>query len=181
MKINKKFYQMSKSEYYHYIDNHKEYTDFNTLGLYRSLLENEKLRVEEKIEIREYAHKQFLKSFMFFQLKDPITYVEVSHLGEDLTKGDEIGIWDKLKANQKKILADKRIKHRNFGVYSKHECGYEDCIYKGVMIKSGSLLEEGKIHFDGDKNGYASKEKSERIKKQRRNKSKIIQDEFDTK
>ena len=105
-------------EYFFYIDNHKKYKDFNTLGLYRSIVENEKLTLDNKLAVREYAHKVFRKSFNFLQLKDPKTYVEVEHLGEELTKVDEQNIWDNVKQNQQKILKAKKIKHRNFGEYS---------------------------------------------------------------
>ena len=51
MKIGRKFNQISKSEYFHYIDNNKKYTDFNTLGMYRSICENKKLELSDQIEI----------------------------------------------------------------------------------------------------------------------------------
>jgi len=70
MKIGKKFNQLSKSQYYHFIDNYKKYTDFNTLGLYRSITENERLSLEDQIEIRDYANLIFGKTFNFYQLKD---------------------------------------------------------------------------------------------------------------
>ena len=63
MKIGKLFNQLSKSQYIHYIYNRKKYTDFNTLGLYRSICENEKLTLTEKIEIRDYANTIFGKTF----------------------------------------------------------------------------------------------------------------------
>jgi len=178
MKIGKLFNQLSKSQYIHYIDNHKKYTDFNTLGLYRSICENEKLTLTEKIEIRDYANTIFGKTFTFLQLKDPQTYFELITLGEELTVADEKQLWENIRSNQQKILADKKIKHRNFGEYSKHNCGYEDCNYNGLMIKQGSFLTESAIHFNSDKNEYAARDKSERIKKQRKNKKQIIKDEL---
>ncbi|WP_298510099.1 hypothetical protein [uncultured Kordia sp.] len=178
MKIGKLFNQLSKSQYIHYIDNHKKYTDFNTLGLYRSICENEKLTLAEKIEIRDYSNVFFGKTFTFFQLKDPQTYFELITLGKELTVADERQIWENIRSNQQKILADKRIKHRNFGEYSKHNCGYEDCNYNGLMIKQGSFLAEATMHFNSDKNEYAAKDKSERIKKQRKNKKQIIKDDL---
>ena len=178
MKIGKLFNQLSKSQYIHYIDNHKKYTDFNTLGLYRSICENEKLTLAEKIEIRDYANTFFGKTFTFLQLKDPQTYFELITLGEELTVADEKQLWENIRSNQQKILVDKKIKHRNFGEYSKHNCGYEDCNYNGLMIKKGSYLAESIMHFDSDKNSYAAKEKSKRIKKERKNKKQIIKDEL---
>lgn len=177
MQIGKKFNTLNVKEYFSCIDNHKKYTDFNTLGLYRSICENEKLTLEEKLAVREYAHRFFRKSFDFLQLKDPLTFVKVNYLGQELTKGDEEKIWDDLSIQQQKILKDKRIKHRNFGIYSKHNCGYETCIYNGLMIRQGSWLTEGTLHFDSDKNKYESKIKSERRKFDRKNEKQLIRKE----
>lgn len=108
MKIDRKFNTFTLKEYFFYIDNHKKYTDFNTLGLYRSLMENEKLSLEEKIEAREYAHKTFRKTFDFLQLKDPNVFAGVSTLGQELTVADKNQLWENIKKNQQKILTDKR-------------------------------------------------------------------------
>jgi hypothetical protein len=175
MEIGQKFKQLTLKEYFFYIDNHKKYTDFNTLGLYRSIVENEKLTLDEKIEVREYAHKFFKKTFDFLQLKDPDTFVSLLTIGQSLTVADKRQIWSDIIANQEKILKNKRIKHRNFGQYSKHNCGYPDCQFNGLMIKKGSLLEERSIHFQGDKNKYQAKVKSERRKKERKGEQDIIQ------
>ena len=149
-------------------------TDFNTLGLYRSIIENEKLTLDEKIEVREYAHKFFQKTFDFLQLKDPDTFVRVSTIGQSLTVADERQIWTDIIANQEKILKDKRIKHRSFGQYSKHSCGYDNCQFNGVMIKKGSLLAERSMFFHGDKSKYQAKVKSERRKKERKSEQHIV-------
>src|SRR5579872_1720230 len=138
MTIGRKFNELNSEEYIFYIDNHKKYKDFNTLGLYRSIIENDKLSLADKIAIREHAHRLFKKTFDFLQLKDPKVFVEVSKLGMILTKADEEKIWDEVIKNQQSILKDKRIRHRNFGTYSKHNCGYEDCIYNGLMIRQNS-------------------------------------------
>ena len=119
MEIGRKFNTFTLEEYFFYIDNHKKYKDFNTLGLYRSIVENENLTIEEKLNVREYAHKIFKKTFDFLQLKDPWTFKEVTYLGQELTRGDEEKIWSDIRKNQQRILADKKIKHRNFGEYSK--------------------------------------------------------------
>jgi len=179
MKIGKKFNQLSKSEYLHYIDNHKKYTDFNTLGLYRSICENEKLELSDKTYIRDYANGFFEKTFNFYQLKDPRTYFDLITLGRELTRADERQIWDDIRKNQEKILSDKKIKHRNFGNYSKHNCGYSDCRYNGLMIKQGSWLTENHMSFKSDKSQSAAKDKSQRIKKERKDQYKIIRDELD--
>ena len=170
---------MSKSEYFHYIGNHKKYTDFNTLGLYRSITENERLEIKEQIEVLEYANSFFEKTFNFYPLKDPRTYFNLITLGKELTIADEHQIWEDIRLAQQKILSDKRIKHRNFGDYSKHNCGYDDCPYNGLMIKQGSHFAEWTMHFNSDKSKFCPEEKSERVKKQRRSKFKIIQNELD--
>ncbi|MDF3079003.1 MAG: hypothetical protein K0S09_2892 [Sphingobacteriaceae bacterium] len=179
MEIGRKFNQLKLEEYFFYIDNYKKYKDFNTLGLYRSILENEKLSLENKIEVREYAHKTFKKTFDFFQLKDVGTFKEVEHLGENLTKGDQDKIWEDIRKNQQRILEDKRIKHRNFGDYSKHNCGEENCPYNGIMIKQGSWFAESELHFKSDRSTRSPKIKSERVKKERRNKNQIITTDLD--
>jgi len=92
MVISQKFNQLTLKEYFFYVDNHKKYTDFNTLGLYRSIIENEKLGLPEKIEVREYAHQFFRKTFDFLQLKDPDTFVKVSTLGQTLTVAGEANL-----------------------------------------------------------------------------------------
>jgi len=89
MTIGRDFNTLTIKEYFFYIDNHKKYKDFNTLGLYRSIIENKNLTMDDKIAVRAYAHKLFKKTFDFLQLKDPQTFVEVEYLGQELTKGDE--------------------------------------------------------------------------------------------
>ena len=51
MKINKKFKQINMAEYRHYIAHHQKYADFNPLGLYRSILENDKLDEAARLEV----------------------------------------------------------------------------------------------------------------------------------
>jgi len=162
------FNKLNINEYKFYIDYYKKYTDFNILGLYRSLTENEILSLEEKIELRDYAHNTFQKTFDFLQLKDPVTYFLVSTLGLELTEADKAQIWLDIRKNQQEILKDKKIKHRNFGDYSKHNCGNEDCPFNGLMIKQGSILAEGHMNFKTDKNKYNAKIKSERLKQESR-------------
>jgi hypothetical protein len=89
MEIGQRFNKLTLKEYFFYIDNYKKYTDFNTLGLYRSIVENEKLSLDDKLSLREYAHKKFRKTFEFLQLKDPKIYIDIKYLGQELTKGDE--------------------------------------------------------------------------------------------
>lgn len=178
--VGKKFNELNAEEYVFYIDNHKKYKDFNTLGLYRSLVENGKLSLEDKIAIREHAHSLFKKSFDFLQLKDPQIFVEVSTLGMNLTKADVAQLWDDIRKNQQNILNDKRIRHRNFGTYSKHDCPYEDCIYKGLMVRPDSRLAWTNMHFESDKNRWESKTKSERRRLDRKRERAIIKEQFDS-
>ena len=180
MEIGQKFNQLTLEEYFFFIDHYKKYQDFNTLGLYRSIIENDKLSIDEKIEVREYAHKTFKKTFDFLQLKDPKVFVKVSTLGQELTKGDDEKMWNDIQKNQQKILADKKIKHRNFGNYSKHNCGYDNCVWNGLMIRQGSWLSETNMHFKGDKNKYQQKLKSDRRKSVRKKEKQIINSELDS-
>ncbi len=70
MEIGRKFNTLSLSEYKHYIENHKKYVDFNTLGLYRSIIENENLTLADKIFVRDFANKFFHKKLStFYKLK----------------------------------------------------------------------------------------------------------------
>ena len=162
MKIGVKFNQLTYAEYLQMIEYHQKYTNFNTLGLYRSILENDKLDGDQKIAIRNLAHSKFLKTFEFLQLKDPYTYIQVSTIGETLTKADERQLWQDVRINQEQILKDKRIKHRNFGSYSKHDCGYDDCPYNGVMIRQGGFLTESTMRFDSDNHRWAKELKARR-------------------
>ncbi|ALM48969.1 hypothetical protein AMR72_08770 [Flavobacterium psychrophilum] len=174
MKIDRKFNTFTFKEYFDCIENHKKYTDFNTLGLYRSLTENEKLDTEQKIEVREYAHSFFKKQFDFLQIKDPETYIGVSTIGQELTEGDTHQMWVDLWSYQEKTLKDKRIKHRNFGVYSKHNCPYEDCRFNGMMVRQGSGLAERSLRGAN----YYGKWKAGELKSERKNSGKIIQKEI---
>ncbi len=179
MEIGQKFNTLTLKEYFFYIDNYKKYKDFNTLGLYRSIIENEKLTLEDKIAVREYSHRTFKKTFDFLQLKDPGIFVEVEYLGQELTKGDEERIWDDIRLYQQRILADKKIKHRSFGTYSKHSCPYEDCFLNGVMIRQGSRLAGTEMHFVNDKNNYGVRHKSEIRKADRKREKQIIKNEIE--
>lgn len=180
MNIGRKFNSLSVSEYRHYIENHKEFADFNTLGLYRSIIENESLTLADKISVRDFANKFFQKTFDFLQIKDPFTYFKLITLGENLTVGDEERLWNQISKNQEKILKNKKIRHRNFGVYSKHLCGYETCPYNGLMIEQGSFLTEYEMRFDSDRNNYCAKLKSKRFKKERKKERQIIKKLLDS-
>jgi hypothetical protein len=151
--------KLTLKQYIATIDNYRKYTDFNTLGLYRSIVENEKLSLEEKIEVREYAHRTFIKTFDFLQLKDPNTFFEVSTLGQSFTLADERQYWKNIIANQEKILKDKKLNHRNFGVYSRHQCGWDLCPFLGLMVKPGWSLKYADMHHKSDKTKNPGKSK----------------------
>ncbi len=168
MKIARKFNELSKAEYFHYIDRHEDYSDFNTLGLYRSICENENLDLADRLEVRDYANQTFAKTFDFLQLKDPRTYFELVTLGEELTVADEGQLWVEIRKNQERILSDKKIKHRNFGSYSKHNCGHPGCPFDGMMIRQDSWLAYRHMFFDSDRTKVSVKAKSERFKKERK-------------
>lgn len=174
MKIERSFNTFSKQEYFEVVPEHEKYTDFNTLGLYRSILENEKLSLEDKFEVFELSNNHFQKTFEFLVLKDPRTWFDLTHLGKDLSRGQEWDLWKELKERQQKILKEKRFGHRNFGTYSKHDCGVPHCPYDGLMVHPKSLLAESHIHFDSDKNPYSAKQKAEKRKSDRKKHKRII-------
>ncbi len=169
MKLTQKFNRLTFSEYLNILARHQDYSNFNILGLFRSLLENNKLELNQKVELRDIVRTKFPKQFEFLQLKDPHTYLEIQILDRaEVTIADRSQLWRDIITNQQKILAAKKIKHRNFGNYSKHDCGYESCPYNGIMIKRGSYLSEGKIIFPTDDRTYRKEMKSDRQRKAKR-------------
>ena len=174
MKVGKQFNTLTYGEYLYLIENHKKFTDFNTLGLFRSIVEATELSLEEKLELRKAAVAAFAKTFVFLQLKDPQTYFEVSTLDETLTKADESRAWENIKRNQQKILESKRLSHRNFGTYSKHDCGYDTCFMRGVMFSQGSHLAGSGMHFHSDNRSWSKELKAERRKQDRKAEQRIV-------
>ncbi|MCI1187324.1 hypothetical protein MON38_07815 [Hymenobacter sp. DH14] len=178
MKVGKQFNTLTYGEYLHLIENHKKFTDFNTLGLFRSTVETTKLSLEEKLELRKVAIAAFAKTFEFLQLKDPQTYFEVSTLGESLTVADKNQVWEDIRRNQQKIWESKKPGHRNFGTYSKHLCGYDTCPLNGMMIRAGSRLSYGgEMHFNSDNSRdwskWSKELKAERHKRDRKTEFRI--------
>jgi hypothetical protein len=181
MKINRKLNTFTYGEYAYLLEHYKKYTDFNTLGLFRSIVDNNKLDLEQKIKVRDLAITAFLRVFEFLQLKDPDTYFDLRALGQELTVADKNKAWDDIKFNQQRILESKRLNHRNFGTYSKHECGYETCHLKGLMIRQGSQLAYGgEMHFCSDKESYVLREKSRIRKQERKSRRQFITARFDS-
>ena len=167
MKIDRPFNQLNKEEYLFYIENNKQYEDFNILGLYRSLLENEDLDLNQQVEIRDFANQYFQKTFDFLQLKDPKTYFGVFYLEQEMTDGDVLNAWRIIRENQQKILNDKKIKHRNFGTYSKHNCGLPYCHYNGLMIKQNAFNSRDFMCFKTDEKKDEKINKSKRLQKEK--------------
>ena len=177
MKIGRQLNTLSYGEYLKLLKKHSRFTDFNSLGLFRSILENEKLTLEQKLEIRDKATDIFPKFFVFLQVKDPWTFRKLELLGQDFTVADEDRLRRIIELNQQKILAKKRIKHRNFGIYSKHSCGYDTCFMNNLMTKQNSLLSEyGMASMRADK--YSTFSKSERHRQERKKKYQLIQTEL---
>ncbi|PSB50327.1 hypothetical protein [Chamaesiphon polymorphus] len=167
MKIGIKFNRLTYREYIYILDRYQKYTDFNPLALYRSIIENNKLDLTQKIAIRDLAHQQFAKFFEFLQIKDPYTYIAVSTLGETLTNGDESKLWGKIIENQEKILKAKRIKHRNFGIYSRYNQTNIHCPFNGAMVRRDGgvnphLASAPSMHFGSDKNWFNKYESAKR-------------------
>jgi hypothetical protein len=179
MKINRQLNTLSYREYLHLLKSYSHFTDFNSLGLFRSILENEKITLEQKIEVRDAAINTFPKFFTFLQVKDPWTFRKLALLGQDFTVADEDRLRGIIELNQQKILADKRIKHRNFGIYSKHSCDYHTCHLNNLMIKQGSWLAERHMYFQTDQhNKYSILSKAERYRKERKTNHRLIQKEL---
>jgi hypothetical protein len=151
MKLTCRLNQLTEAEYRHLLANYRRYTDFNSLGLFRSLLENEKLNLVQRQQLRDTAIAVFPKFYEFLQLKDPTTYLQLSTLGQELTVADERAAWEEIKHEQQRILTQKRLGHRNFGTYSRHNCPYDTCPYNGLMIRQNSRLAEGILRFHSDR------------------------------
>lgn len=151
MKLNRRLNQLTEADYRHLLVNYRRYTDFNSLGLFRSLLENKKLHLEQRRQLRDAAIEAFPKFYEFLQLKDPHTYFRLHTLGQELTVADERAAWDEIIRAQQRILTEKRLRHRNFGTYTKHNCGYDTCPFNGLMVRQGARLAETVMGFDTDK------------------------------
>lgn len=174
MEINKKFNTFTLEEYIFYIDNRKKYTNFNELWLFRSVFENEKITIDEQIQLKEYIIKEMPKVYEFMQVRHPDLYEKIFFLGKNPTKGDEDALWKTIRLNQEKILKTKKIKHRNFWDYSKHNCGYDDCHLNWLMIQKWSWFCENNMHFISDQHSYRMKDKSYKLKQERKSEKNIV-------
>jgi len=179
MKIGKQFNALTYSEYLQLIERYEKFTDFNTLGLFRSIVEASKLSLEQKLKLRKLAIDTFPKAFDFLQVKGPLTYFRVNTLGEVLTIADERQAWETIRYNQQAILKCKKLKHRNFGIYGRHNCGYDTCPIKGVMFKQPSLS-AASMYFHSDKDDYAAQTKAEMRKKDRKAQRQLVAQNLDS-
>ena len=110
MKINKEYDQIPYKKLKDIIMNHKKYADFNIPELYQGILYNEKLNIEQKIDLRDLANEYFPKTFNFLQRKAPRIYYCLVILGEEeyLTEGDKNKIWEDIIHNREKMLKAKK-------------------------------------------------------------------------
>jgi hypothetical protein len=181
MKLGRQINTFTYNEYIYLLENYKKFTDFNHLGLFRSILENAKLSLTQQLEVRDSAIRKLPKFFEFLQVKDPSTFLRLKKLGQNLTIADEQKLRKVLEINQQKILANKRIKHRNFGIYSKHGCGYSTCHFNGVMTRQGSVIAEYNMVFLSEtRHNYNVMSKALLNKRNRRMKYQIIQNDLDS-
>ena len=179
MKIGRQFNTFTQGEYTHLLANYKKYTDFNHLGLFRSIVENDRLMPGQRTEVRDAAIRVFPKFFEFLQLKDPHTYFSLSTLNKALTVADEQQAWEDIRRNQQQLLAAKRINHRNIGTYAKHDCGYDTCKLNGLMLRQGSPLAERNLWFCSDKNRYQARLKSDKQKRDRKHQRSIVEQDME--
>lgn len=122
MKIGKKFNALSLAEYRYCIARHRQYTDFNPLGLFRSILENPKLDEAAKQQVLALAKAHFGPFYDFLVVKDIHTYAKLSRLGQPpLPPAQEWQHLEKLRQQAEKILAAKKIRHWRVGIYSVSE------------------------------------------------------------
>lgn len=119
MKIGKPFRNMSIAEYRHYLAHHQKYSDFNPLGLYRSILENPALNSAKQQEVLALANRHFQKFYDFLVVKNLPTYARLSRLGQPpLSEAQERQYIEQLRKTADKRLAETDIRHWRVGVYS---------------------------------------------------------------
>ena len=169
MKTGRQYKELKYQEYLHLIEHHKKFTDFNRLGLLRSLLENQRISDAERLQLRDKAKQAFSKYYEFLQIKDPVTYVDLETFGWELDEPQMKEFWGAVRVNQELILKRKRIKHRNFGVYSKHLCVHDNCPFYGVMFPQGSRFLDGVGMHGWHDASWSSYLKSMREAKEQRN------------
>lgn len=122
MKLSKKFNTLSVSEYRDVIKHHKRYTNFNPLGLYRSLIENPKLDTDAQLDILALANEHFGKFYEFLLVKDINLYAKLSRLGKmPLTITQEWQYREQLRQKAQMLLKQKQIRRWRVGIYTTSE------------------------------------------------------------
>ncbi|MBC7406563.1 MAG: hypothetical protein H7230_03800 [Candidatus Parcubacteria bacterium] len=147
------------------LESYKKDKNFNNLGFFRSILENDQLNLGDKIFLNNRAIEIMPKSYEFLQVRDPGLYLNLETLGMQILDSDKRDMYKKIRLNQEKILKQKKIRHRNFGIFSKHLCNIEGCHYNGRMVKQGSFVAGGGMHFASD-NHPSPKYKQAQLKAQ---------------
>ena len=106
---------MSMAKYRHYIAHHQKYADFNPLGLYRSILENDKLDEAARLEVLALANQYFQRFYNFLFIKDPVAYSRLTTLGQGLSETQQrqhlSHVWDR----REQWCAEKGIRHQRIG------------------------------------------------------------------
>lgn len=137
MEIGRRYNQFTFDAYCYYIDQAKKCMDFNIVGLYRGILDNQQLHLEERIALRNHARQKFGQAFECLQVRDPETFIKLLTLGRTLTTTEEEQLWQEVERNRKIILHRQR-QNGKFGRYAQHLCGDENCVWHGLLIKQDS-------------------------------------------
>ena len=119
MKLNARFNTFTLPRYREAIANHKRYTDFNPLALFRSILENGKLGEAEQLEVLALAKAAFPRFYRHLLLKDLCTYAAISRLGQEPL--GEAKMWqyiNNLRCEQEKEFAKRKIRNSRVGAYT---------------------------------------------------------------
>ena len=89
---------------------------FNTLALYRSIVENRKLDEAAKQEVLVLANRYFQRFYDFLPAKDPQTYFELSLLGQPpLSDAQWRQYYWKIREQGEKLAKEKGIRNHRVG------------------------------------------------------------------
>ena len=152
MRIDQPFNELSAARIRTIILNYKQYKDFNRLGLFRGLIESAHLSSEERTGLQQLARRTFARYFDFLVIKDPDTWWQTEYPDwVETSFGDRLNRWREIRERQQVIIERKGLGHRNFGVFSKHDCGRADCPLDGVMVKKNDPRRDNcRISFKSD-------------------------------
>lgn len=139
MKLNARFNTFTLPRYREAIANHKRYTDFNPLALFRSILENGKLGEAEQLEVLALAKAAFPRFYRHLLLKDLRTYAALSRLGQEPLGDAQMRQYiNKLRCEQEKEFAKRKIRNARVGAYTVSEwitCGEDGGRGNGQRMK----------------------------------------------